>query len=362
VSKLDFAYWDAVPEGPPEYLPADVYEMHIALVQKLESLGWHSYFTIEHQNRPGANITSPSVYLTAVARATSTIRIGTMMWQLPFHHPLRLAQEVAMLDHLSKGRVEFGSGIGVHEHEFIRWGVDYYQRAAISEEAIEIIKRAWTQPEVTFDGKYFHFEEALPNPQPYQKPHPPIWAAVHSDDSMIFAARHNYNVAQNLDTDDVVARKFDLYRETWKECGHPGPLPRIFLQRTVHIAETDEKAHEQARRYIGAATERRIGGGPIAKTRVGWGSNVRGMGRDSERPDDLERGKTMEQSQTSYEFNIENGLAIVGSPDTVVQKLQEGQKKIGYDLFCTSFIGRLPKDEFETALELWGKEVIPAFK
>jgi hypothetical protein len=70
----------------------------------------------------------------------------------------------------------------------------------------------------------------------------------------------------------------------------------------------------------------------------------------------------MEQAQTSYEFNIENGLAIVGSPDTVVEKLQEGQKKIGYDLFCTSFIGRLPKEDYERALELWGKEVIPAFR
>ena len=86
-----------------------------------------------------------------------------------------------------------------------------------------------------------------------------------------------------------------------------------------------------------------MGGGPLAKTRVGWGSNVRGMGTDSDRPDDLKRGQTMEQAQTSYEFNIDNGLAIVGSPDTVIEKLQEGQKKIGYDLFCTSFIGRLPK-------------------
>ncbi len=362
MSKLDFAFWDAVPEGPPEYQPWEVYDMHIRLAQKLENLGWHSYFTIEHQNRPGANITSPSVYLTAVACATERIRIGTMMWQLPFHHPLRLAQEVAMLDHLSRGRVEFGSGIGVHEHEFIRWGVDYYQRAAISEEAIEIIKRAWTQPEVTYDGKYFHFDEALPNPHPYQKPHPPIWAAVHSDESMRWAARNNYHVAQNLDTDDDVAAKFDLFRETWKECGHEGPMPRVFLQRTVHIAETDEKAHETARKYIGAAKERRIGGGPLAATRIGWGSNERGMGRDSDRPDDLKRGKTMEQAQTSYEFNIENGLAIVGSPDTVIQKLQEGQKKIGYDLFCTSFIGRLPQDEYDKALELWGKEVIPAFQ
>jgi alkanesulfonate monooxygenase SsuD/methylene tetrahydromethanopterin reductase-like flavin-dependent oxidoreductase (luciferase family) len=356
--KLEFAFWDAVPEGPPpEGAMADVYDNHVRLAQKLESLGWHSYFTIEHQNRPGANITAPTVYLTAVARATERLRIGTMMWQLPFYNPMRLAQEVAMLDQLSRGRVEFGTGIGVHEHEFIRWGVDFYQRAAISAEVLKVVKMAWTQPEVSFEGKYFKFEEALPNPKPFQQPHPPIWSAVHSDAAVLFAARNNFNVAQNLDTDEVVARKFDLYRKTWSECGHEGPMPRVFLQRTVHVAETDEKAHEEASQYVGAARDRRVGGGPIAQTRVGWGSNPRGMGSDSERPDDAARGVTMEQAQTSYEFNIENGLAVVGSPDTVIRKLREGQEQIGYDLFCTSFIGPLAPN----AIDLWGREVIPAF-
>jgi len=359
VSRLDFAFWDPVPETPQgESTFADIYDAHIRLAQRLEDLGWHSYFTIEHQNRPGANITAPSVYLTAVARATERLRIGAMMWQLPFYNPMRLAQEVAMLDHLSRGRVEFGTGIGVHEHEFIRWGVDFYQRAAISEEVLQIVKMAWTQPEVTFHGKYFNFEEALPNPKPYQQPHPPIWSAVHSDAAVRFAATNNYNVAQNLDTDEVVARKFNLYREAWKQCGHEGPMPRVFLQRTVHVAESDEKAHEEARRFIGAAKERRVGGGPIANTRVGWGTNPRGMGRDSDRPDDAARGRTMEMAQTNYEFNIENGLAIVGSPDTVIRKLEEGQKRIGYDVFCTSFIGPLA----QRAIELFGKEVIPAFR
>jgi alkanesulfonate monooxygenase SsuD/methylene tetrahydromethanopterin reductase-like flavin-dependent oxidoreductase (luciferase family) len=359
MSKLDFAFWDAVPEAPAEgQTMADVYDNHIKLAKQLEDLGWHSYFTIEHQNRPGANITSPSVYLSAIAQNTSRIRLGTMMWQLPFHLPMRLAQEVAMLDQLSRGRVEFGSGIGVHEHEFIRWGVDFYQRAAISEEAIQIIKMAWTQPEVTFHGKFFDYEEALPNPKPFQKPYPPIWAAVHSDEAMRFAARNNYHVAQNLDTDEAVARKFDIYRETWKECGHEGPMPRVFLQRTVHVAATDEQAHAEASQFIGAATTRRVGGGPLAQTRVGWGSNIRGMGTDSDRPDDKARGVTMEKSQTDYQFNIDNGLAVVGSPATVIKKLQQGQEQIGYDLFCTNFIAALAPD----AIELFGKEVIPAFR
>ena len=366
MARLDFALWDSVSSAPKAgQVMADVYEDHIRLAQRIEELGFHSYFVIEHQNSPVGRITAPTVYLTAVACATEQLRIGAMMWQLPFYHPLRLAQEVAMLDHLSRGRVEFGTGIGVHEHEFIRWGMDYYQRAAMSEEILQLVKMAWTADEVTFEGKYFSFDEALPQPKPYQQPYPPIWAAVHSDAAIEFAARNNLHVSQNLDTDEVVARKFDLYREVWRECNHEGPMPRIFLQRQCYVAETDEKAHELAKQYMmpqeGAGP--RVGGGPIANTRIGWGSNPRGMGRDSERPDDRNRGQTMTMASQSYEFNIENGLAIVGSPDTVIQKLQEGRQKIGYDIFSGNFaIGRMPADLVSKSIELFGREVIPAFK
>ena len=105
MAKLDFALWDSVPL-PSTADVADVYDNHVRLAQRIEELGWHSYFVIEHQN--SGTITAPTVYLTAVARATSRLRLGAMIWQLPFYHPIRLAEEVAMLDHLSRGRVEFG--------------------------------------------------------------------------------------------------------------------------------------------------------------------------------------------------------------------------------------------------------------
>jgi alkanesulfonate monooxygenase SsuD/methylene tetrahydromethanopterin reductase-like flavin-dependent oxidoreductase (luciferase family) len=364
MAKLDFAFWDPI-MGPIQNptTSADVFDEHIRLAQRIEELGWHSYFTIEHQNNPGNLASSPSVYLAAVARETSKLRLGVMMWQLPFYNPMRLASEIATLDQLSRGRIEFGTGIGVHEHEFIRWGMNYYERAPISEEVLKVVKMAFTQHEVTFEGKYFKFDEALPEPKPYQQPYPPIWAAVHSDVSMEWAARQNLNVSQNLDTDEAVARKFDIFRRVWKECNHPGEMPRIFLQRSIFVAPTDEEAHEEARKYIGTSGGGRVGSGPIAETRVGWGSNQRGMGTDSDRPDDKARGVTMQQAGTSYEFNIENGLAIVGSPATVVKKLQEGQEKIGYDIFCTSCsIGRMPSDLVNRSIELIGKEVIPAFR
>ena len=357
---LDFAFWDAIPHTRSGVDIADEYDAHIRLAQRIEALGWHSYFVIEHQNAP-QGISAPSVYLTAVARETSRLRLGAMMWQLPFYQPLRLAQEVAMLDQLSRGRVEFGTGIGVHEHEFIRWGVDYYQRAAISEEVVLIVKMAWTQPEVMYNGKYFQYDEALPHPKPFQQPHPPIWAAVHSDASVEFAARNNYNVAKNLDTDEVVAGKFALYRRIWQESGHAGPMPRIFLMRTVHVAPTDAQAHAEAREFVAAGAER-VGGGPIAQTRIGWGSHSRGMGTDSERADNKARGQTMAEAARSYEFNGDNGLTLIGSPDTVIRKLQEGQRNLGYDVFCTNhFIGRMPAELVNSSIELFGQEVIPAF-
>ncbi len=366
MTKIDFALWDGVGGyAQKDESMADVYDAHIRLAQQLDEQGWHSYFVIEHQNSPVGRITAPSVYLTAVARATKRLRIGAMMWQLPFYHPIRLAQEVAMLDHLSRGRVEFGTGIGVHEHEFIRWGVDYYQRAAIAGEVLDIVRKAWTQDEVTFTGKYFHFDEALPQPKPYQKPHPPIWAAVHSDAAVEFAAKQNLHVSQNLDTDEVVARKFDLYRHIWRESGHQGPMPRVFLMRQVHVAETEEKAHAQARQFLasreGGAVP--VGGGPIAKTRIGWGTHARGMGRDSERADDKARGEVMRQAATSYEFNIEQGLALVGSPETIIRRLEAGSARIGYDIFCGNFaIGKMPEPMVQESIRLFGEKVVPAFR
>ena len=115
MARIDFALWDAVGcYSSSSASMADVYDEHIALARSLDEAGWHSYFVIEHQNSPVGRITAPTVFLTAVARATTRLRIGAMMWQLPFYHPIRLAQEVAMLDQLSHGRVEFGTGIGVH--------------------------------------------------------------------------------------------------------------------------------------------------------------------------------------------------------------------------------------------------------
>jgi len=362
--KLDFGLWDGLGgyEMDQSATAAEVYDRHIALAELIERIGYHSYWIIEHQNSPVGQITSPSVYLTAIAAHTTTLRFGAMVWQIPFHNPLRLAEEVAMLDNLSHGRVEFGSGIGVHEHEFMRWGLDFYKRAPMSEEAMKIIEMAWSKGEVTYKGDFWTFDEALPAPMPYQKPIP-IWAAAHSPAALDYAAKHNYHVAQNIDTDENIAKKFDYFRSQWRSYNHGGEMPRIFLQRHVHVAETDEKAHEEARQYVlNARDANRVGGGKIAETRIGWGTDARGMGTDGHRPDDAERGRVFREAGQSYEFSIENGLAIIGSPETVIKKIQANRELMGYDLFCANHqIGAMPPNLVEKSVKLLGEEVIPAF-
>jgi alkanesulfonate monooxygenase SsuD/methylene tetrahydromethanopterin reductase-like flavin-dependent oxidoreductase (luciferase family) len=151
-----------------------------------------------------------------------------------------------MLDHLSHGRLEFGAGLGTLEYESMRWTIPYDERREMSTEALHIVLKASTEESVTYSGKYWQFDEALPVPKPYQKPHPPFWFAAHSPSSLEYAAKHNLHVSQNLDVDEVIAEKFELYRSIWRECGHARPMPHTLLMRAVHVAETDELARVQA--------------------------------------------------------------------------------------------------------------------
>ena len=261
--------------------------------------GFEYYWTLEHEGSYVGAVTSPSVFLAAVAQHTEKIRLGTMIWQLPFHNPIRLAEEVAILDHLSRGRAEFGAGVGVHEHEFMRWGMNYYDRQEVGDEMMDIVELAWSGEPVTYDGKFFHFKEAIVQPQPYQRPCIPIWAAVHSARAIEFAAKRGYHMAQNIDTDDSMTEKFADWRRLWTEEGHQGPMPRQFLMRVVHVAETDAKAHEQAEAYIMESNT--LGRELVAASKLGFGANQRGTGTENT-SDVRERGRIFRECARSYQF------------------------------------------------------------
>ncbi len=361
MSTLEFGIFDSF--GPFEMAEfptvVDVYEAHMREAQEAEQLGYCYYFFIEHQNSPVCAVTAPNIYLTALASRTSTLRFGLMIYQLPFHHPVRLAQDLATLDQLSHGRLEFGTGTGVIGHEFLRWNLSFEARHEMTAEALKIIVQAWTQDTVTSQGKYWQFDEALPTPPPYQQPHPPIWVAAHSAGSFEYAAKHNYHIAQNIDVDTVIAEKFAYYRRLWKQHAHPGPMPRAFLTRHVHVAETDAQARAEAEPQLLLGYVQ--GGERIAKTRLGFGPpGLESAERST--PERQELRRVFQECTKSYDFWIDNGLAIVGSPDTVVRKLEEQRQLTGYDIFCARHrIGRLAPELADKSMRLFAKHVIPAF-
>ena len=356
MGELEFGTYDLfqwnVFESVPE--PADYYDQHLSEVQLAEQVGHRYHFVIEHQGNNVGQCTSPTVYLSALAQRTSTIRFGAMIFQLPFYNPLRLAQDTAMLDQLSRGRLEFGAGLGVLEHEFIRWNLSFQDRRSAAQEALEIIQKAWTEETVTFEGQHWTFDEAIPLPRPYQKPHPPIWFACHSKPSFEYAAAHNHNVSQNLDVDPVIAEKFDMWRGLWRDAGHPGPMPRTFLTRSVHVAETDEQAREEAEPYIVQANA--TGVDRLERTRIGY------KGRTEDNPTTKELHRVFEGMKTGLDFWLDNGLAHVGSPETVAKRLEEQHKLTGMDVFCGRHrFGEIPDRLVEKSIRMFGEKVIPAF-
>jgi alkanesulfonate monooxygenase SsuD/methylene tetrahydromethanopterin reductase-like flavin-dependent oxidoreductase (luciferase family) len=362
MATLEFGLWDSFGDVEAYASAADAYDQHIRDAVQAEALGYTFYFFIEHQNAPFAYISAPSVYLAALARETSTLHFGPMVYQLPMHHPIRLAEDAAMVDNLSRGRLEFGVGYGIHAHEFMRWKLPFSERREMGEELMDIVLKAWTEPSVTYEGRYWSFDEALPQPKPYQKPYPRVWVGAHSRTSFDYAARHNFNVGQNIDVDDVIAEKFAYFDQAWQGQGHAGPRPRKLLARHVHVAATDEQARAEAEPQLMKGF---FGGGTamarIASTRIGFGGDPRMTGGERN-PDIDERGRVFQELTKSYDFWIDNGVAIVGSPETVIRRLRDQQARLGYDVLLTQHqLADMPHEQALASARLFAKEVMPAF-
>ena len=202
MAKLEFAvyedgllnFFDDVPEA------VDRYETLIGEVQLEEEVGFKYHFIIEHQNVHFGQISSPMVYLSALAQRTSTIRFAQLVFATPFYHPMRFAMDTAMIDQLSRGRLEVGVGSGANRYETDRWNIPFSERRERFPEFMEIVKKAWTEECVTYNGKYWQFDNAIALPRPYQKPHPPsgllvaaggFWSGVPpiTPTTVIFASR-----------------------------------------------------------------------------------------------------------------------------------------------------------------------------
>jgi alkanesulfonate monooxygenase SsuD/methylene tetrahydromethanopterin reductase-like flavin-dependent oxidoreductase (luciferase family) len=214
-----------------------------------ERLGFGECWFAEHHFTDYSLLPSPNLMIAAALPRTSRMRFGNYVNALPFHHPLRLAAEAAMLDNLAGGRFDFGVGKGVRPGEFAQLGVSFDDAPAMTEEAIEILIKAWTNERASHTGRFWTFPEFSLRPRALQRPHPPLHEVASRPASVARVGARGWPVAMHFTPTEVVARSVEEYRGAVAKRREPpgaGPYrPRLLLCRETYVAETAEAARAE---------------------------------------------------------------------------------------------------------------------
>ena len=198
-----------------------VYARALERIEIMDKTGYDAVWLAEHHFSSWS--VCPSIHMmgTHVAARTRDLRIGTGVSLTPFYHPLRLAEEVALLDVLSGGRVNWGAGRGFQKREFEAFGVPPEESYAIFREHLQVVLEAWTSERITFKGRYVQFEDIEVLPKPKQKPHPPVWLAASSAEAVSWAGENGFTIMLDPHSShEQIAVKRELYRVALEQHGH----------------------------------------------------------------------------------------------------------------------------------------------
>jgi alkanesulfonate monooxygenase SsuD/methylene tetrahydromethanopterin reductase-like flavin-dependent oxidoreductase (luciferase family) len=332
---MNFGIMDHVDDSG---LPAaEQYEARLSLVEAMDRLGFYSYHVAEHHGTPLGRAPSPSVYLSAVAQRTTRLRFGPLVYVAALYHPIRLAEEICMLDQMSRGRLQVGLGRGAVWPEQEMYGVDPASIAERYAEARDIVLLALSSAQVSFSGKHFRFKDFPMVLRPYQQPRPPLWYGIGSPDSAVWAAANDVNVI-SLQPAAVARRTLDRYREEWALLGKSeADLPFLGLSRQVVVAATDREAEQIAR----AAFPR-------------WRASFARIWEQRGLP--LPRPLPQE-----WDALQANGMCIAGAPRTVSDYLAE-QRQLAHSNFfvCQMVFGTMEREAALRSLTLFAEQVAPA--
>jgi alkanesulfonate monooxygenase SsuD/methylene tetrahydromethanopterin reductase-like flavin-dependent oxidoreductase (luciferase family) len=333
---LEFGIFDHLDRND---LPlADYYEERLKIIEAFDRAGFYAYHVAEHHFTPLGLAPSPSVFLSAIAQRTRRLRFGTFVYALPVHHPLRMIEEICMLDHLSGGRLEIGFGRGSVPYEISYYGQNAEERQQIYAERLELILRAFKERTLTFKGKYDAFADVPLELEPLQKPHPPLWYGAHSPESAERAARKGLNIVNN-DVPAVTRATIERYRKVWREVqGNAAPPPKMGMVRFIVVAETDEQALATARRAY-----------------LRWRASFTHLHE--------KHGTLPASSLRAEDFDAlsRQGQAVAGSPETVVRFLRPQLVDSGANYVVGQMaFGDLSLSEMLRSVELFARDVMPA--
>ena len=251
MSKVSFGVFDWIDRGTQPL--SQLYEDRLQLLAAADEAGFFCYHLAEHHATPLGMAPSPALFLTAATQRTRRIRLGPLVYLLPLYDPLRLIEEVAMLDQLSGGRLELGVGRGVSPYELRNFGVDPENSRAMFDEALAVLVAGLTQERLSFAGAHYQYRDVPIELHPLQQPYPPLWYPTHTPTSIEYAGRHGFNFV-GLGPAAAVREHTDAYKRAWSAHRHdPDRLnghvatPKIGILRLVVVADRDTDAEAAAR-------------------------------------------------------------------------------------------------------------------
>lgn len=236
---MQFGVFDHMDRG--ERTIGQQYRDRLQLIAAYDDAGFHAYHLAEHHGTPLGVASAPSVFLAAVSQRSQRLRFGPLVYTMSIHHPLRLLEEICMLDHLSDGRLELGIGRGISPIEMGFYGVGSEAQERYTE-VLEVVMQGLLTGRLNHEGKYYTFRDVPLELAPVQRPHPPLWYGVARPDTTAWAAAQRMNIVTNGPAATVRAIT-DQYRVEWAKTAHSrSPLPLMGMSRHVVVANTDAAA------------------------------------------------------------------------------------------------------------------------
>lgn len=319
--------------------PGWTYEGRLRLAEAADSAGFFCYHVAEHHGTPLSLTPSPNLLLTAIAQRTRNIRLGPLCYVLPLYNPIRLVQEVCMVDQISGGRLEMGVGRGTSPIEMGLLGGDFSEARERFVEVFEILKMGLAERWVTYHGRFYDFDEVPIDLDCVQRPYPPMWYPTSGTASLQWIAGEGMNTVFQGSVDEV-AEQVAIYREHLSQ--HPSPPEtRIGLARYIFVAESEREAMATGEAAYAAHRDH------LNHLRRLKSAAMRAGGASSRMPENLGEA-------------LKAGWAAVGTPAGVTEQLQAMLEGTGCNyLVYNPALGSTPIETAIASVEMFSREVMP---
>jgi alkanesulfonate monooxygenase SsuD/methylene tetrahydromethanopterin reductase-like flavin-dependent oxidoreductase (luciferase family) len=339
-----FGVFDWLDERPGLELAA-LYDERLRVLEAADAAGFYCYHLAEHHWTPLSATPSPNLFLAAAAQRTHHIRLGPLVYLLPLYNPLRLIEEICMLDHLSHGRLDVGVGRGASPYELAPFGVEADESRDIFQEALAVILQGLATGAVNYEGRYYTFKDVRAVLRPFQRPYPPLWYPTNYPASIPWIGQHNLSTmfGSLFPSLEATREQFAIYHQQ-RAAHHDDPDrlnahvpdPCYGIVRHVYVADSDAQAEQDARAAYAQ-----------------WYESFGHLWVIHHDPRLLRRG-------TWEEFVAQGGI-YYGAPATVRAQVQDALRRSGANYFVGAFaFGNLTADQSRRSLRLFADQVIPA--